>query len=141
FLICNIEQTYGSPLIKQVRGLLKMMPWTGGMFAAGLLALMGLPPFGLFISEFALFRAGFAERHHYLMGIVLLLLLIIFVSIISHLNKMLYGSRPEGVVAGETGFRLIAPMMLSIAVLVALGLTLPTQLETLLRQIVGIVSR
>ncbi|HZS06498.1 MAG TPA: proton-conducting transporter membrane subunit [Blastocatellia bacterium] len=141
FLVGNIERKYGSPLIRQVRGLQTVMPWTGGLFAAGLLALMGLPPFGLFISEFALFRAGFAGHHPWLMGTVLLLLLVAFVSFIGHLNRMLYGTAPEGVTAGENGGWRIAPMMLSLAVLVVLGLTLPAPLETLLNQIVRIVSR
>jgi hydrogenase-4 component F len=141
FLAGAIERKYGSPLINQVRGLFRVMPWTGGMFAAGLLALMGLPPFGLFISEFALFRAGFAAHHPWLMGAALLLLLVAFVSFINHLNKMLYGGAPEGVAVGETGRWRIAPMMLSVATLLVLGLTLPAPLETLLNQIVRIVSR
>ena len=102
---------------------------------------MGLPPFGLFISEFALFRAGFAGHHPWLMGAALLLLLVAFVSFISHLNRMLYGAAPEGIVAGEKGGWRIAPVMLSLVVLVMLGLTLPAPLETLLHQIVGVVSR
>src|SRR5215510_6138992 len=63
FLAGDIERKYGSSAIKQARGLLTVAPWTGGLFAAGLLALLGLPPFGLFISEFSLFRAGFAQPH------------------------------------------------------------------------------
>ncbi len=141
FLVGNIEQKYGSPLIKQVRGLLRVMPWTGGLFAAGLLALMGLPPFGLFISEFALFRAGFAGNHDWLIGAALLLLLVAFVALISHLNQMLYGEVPEGVGAGEISRWRLALPMLSLLVLVVLGLTLPPPLEALLDQIVRIVSR
>lgn len=141
FLAGDIEQKYGSPLIKQARGLLRVAPWTGGLFAAGLLALMGLPPFGLFISEFALFRAGFATHHPWLMGAALLLLLVAFVSLINHLNKMLFGAAPEGVAVGETGGWRIAPMMLSLVMMVALGLTLPASLKELLDQIVRIVSQ
>ena len=63
---------------------------TGGLFAAGVLAVVGLPPFGLFISEFALFRAGFAAGRPWLMGLVLALLAVAFVSMIGHLNRMLY---------------------------------------------------
>jgi hydrogenase-4 component F len=100
-----------------------------------------MPPFGLFISEFALFRAGFAGQHYWLMGATLVLLLVAFVSFINHLNKMLYGATPEGVpVGGESRWQ-NAPLMLSLAVLVTLGLTLPAPLETLLNQIVRIVSR
>lgn len=144
FLAENIQQKYGSPLIKQVRGLLHVMPWTGGLFAAGLLALLGLPPFGLFITEFALFRAGFEQHHPYLMGAALGLLLVAFVSFVSHLNKMLYGPAPEGVRAGDSaggeGWR-IAPLWLSLGVLVLLGLTLPAPLGTLLQNIVRMVAK
>lgn len=140
FLVGNIERKYGSPLIRQVRGLLKAMPWTGAMFAAGLLALMGLPPFGLFISEFALFRAGFATHHPWLMGTALLLLLVAFVSFINHLNRMLYGAVPDGVVAGDMKRGHMTLLLLSLVVLTVLGLTLPAPLETLLHQIVRMVA-
>ena len=144
FLAGDIERKYGSSAIKQVRGLLKAMPWTGGLFAAGLLALMGLPPFGLFISEFALFRAGFAQHHPWvrgLMGAALLLLLVAFVSFITHLNRMLYGDAPADVATGETAGWRVTSMLLGLLALVVLGLTLPAPLETLLNQIVRIVSR
>jgi len=144
FLAGDIERKYGSSAIKQVRGLLKVAPWTGGLFAAGLLALMGLPPFGLFISEFSLFRAGFAQHHLWLRGLLgaaLFLLLVAFVSFITRLNQMLYGEAPAGLAVGQTAGWRVAPMLLGLLVLVALGLTLPAPLETLLNQIVRVVSR
>jgi hydrogenase-4 component F len=141
FLVGNIERKYGSSLIENVRGLLRVMPWTGGLFAAGLLALIGLPPFGLFITEFALFRAGFARDHPWLMGVALALLAVAFVALINHLNRMLYGPPPDDVTVGEVNGWRIAPLTLSVAVLVVLGLTLPAPLATLLKQIVRIVSR
>src|SRR6266542_796439 len=141
FLVGHIEGKYGSPVIEHVRGLLKVMPWTGGLFAAGLLALIGLPPFGLFITEFALFRAGFALNHPWLMGAALALLAVAFVAVINHLNRMLYGPPPESVTVGEVSGWRIAPLLVSGATLVVLGLTLPAPLAVLLNQIVAIVSR
>jgi len=141
FLVGNIEEKYGSPLVAQVRGLLKMMPWTGALFAAGLLALIGLPPFGLFVTEFAIFRAGFAMHYPWLMGAALALLALAFVSFINHLNKMLYGATPEGVTAGDVGGWQIAPLLPALAVLVVLGLTLPPPLAKLLTRVAEIVSR
>jgi hydrogenase-4 component F len=141
FLVGAIEQRYSSTQIADVRGLLKVMPWTGGLFAVGMLAMIGLPPFGLFISEFALFRAGFVGNHPWLMGATLTLLAVAFIALINHLNAMLYGPPPEGVALGEgSGWR-IAPLLLSVALLVMLGLTLPAPLATLLAQIVAIVAR
>ena len=101
FLAGRVLHRYGTTEIGRVSGLLKVMPWTGGLFAAGMLAVIGLPPFGLFISEFALFRAGFAAGRPWLMGLVLALLAVAFVSMIGHLNRMLYGAPTAGVAVGE----------------------------------------
>lgn len=141
FLVGHIEHKYNSALIADTRGLLKTLPWTGALFAAGLMTLIGLPPGGIFISEFALFRAGFALDHPWLMGATLALLAVVFISFINHLNKMLYGAPPEGVAVGEIGGWRLAPLFISMAVLVVLGLTLPAPLATLLNQIVEIVVR
>jgi hydrogenase-4 component F len=145
FLVDNIEHKYKSPLLEETRGLLKVLPWTGALFAAGLMILIGLPPGGIFISEYALFRAGFALQHPWLMGAVLALLAIIFVSFIHHLNQMLYGEPSEEHINTERpkerlSWR-IALLFISVAVLVTLGLTLPAPLATLIHQSVGILSQ
>jgi hydrogenase-4 component F len=141
FLVDNIEHKYRSPLIADTRGLLKALPWTGALFAFTLLMLIGLPPGGIFVSEFALFRAGFALNHPWLMGVALALLAVVFVSFINHLNRMLYGAPTEGVVAGETGGWRTALLFLCVIVLVTLGLTLPAPLLTLLNQSVEIIAK
>jgi hydrogenase-4 component F len=142
FLVRGIESKYGSPLIKDVRGMVRVMPWTAGLFAAGILALVGLPPFGLFISEFALFRAGFSLNHPWLMGLALVLLTVAFVSLIGQLNKMFYGPVPEGVSVGEAdSWGWMMPLIVPLLVLLVLGLTLPTPLAAFLNRIMEIVSQ
>jgi hydrogenase-4 component F len=141
FLSGRILHRYRSTEIGQVSGLLATMPWTGGLFAAGMLAVIGLPPFGLFISEFALFRAGFAVGRPWLMGLILALLTVAFVSMIGHLNRMLYGAPPAGMVVGEGSRWPLAPLGVCMAALVVLGLTVPAPLQILLERIVEIVGR
>jgi hydrogenase-4 component F len=141
FLSGRMLHRYGTTEIGRVSGLLKVMPWTGGLFAAGMLAVIGLPPFGLFISEFALFRAGFAAGRPWLMGLVLALLAVAFVSMIGHLNRMLYGAPTPGVRLGEGSRWPLVPLGACLTALVVLGLTLPAPLQALLRQIVEIVGQ
>ncbi len=141
FLSGRVLHRYGTTEIAKVSGLLKVMPGTGGLFAAGMLAVIGLPPFGLFISEFALFRAGFAAGRPWLMGLVLALLTVAFVSMIGHLNRMLYGPPTPGVPLGEGGRWPLVPLAACAATLVVLGLTLPAPVHSLLRQIVEIVGQ
>lgn len=145
FLVDNIEHKYRSPLIAKTRGLLKALPWTGALFASVLMILIGLPPGGIFISEFALFRAGFALNHPWLMGATLVLLAIVFVSFLNHLNKMLYGAPLEEEINAERpperlSWR-IALLFISVTVLVTLGLTLPAPLAALLNQSAEIISK
>src|SRR5260370_6505957 len=142
FLARSIEIKCGCPLIKDVRGMLRVMPWTGALFAIGILALTGLPPFGLFVSEFALFRAGFATKHYWLMGATLVLLVVAFISFINHLNNMLYVPIPEGVNGGELDSRgWIIPLLAPLSVLVILGLVMPAPLRTLLNRIMELVFK
>ncbi len=56
----RILDRYRTTEMGEISGLLRTMPVTGGLFAAGMLALAGLPPFGIFFSKFLLVRAGFA---------------------------------------------------------------------------------
>jgi hydrogenase-4 component F len=131
---------YDSTQIKEVSGLLKVMPVTGGLFAVGMLTIMGLPPFGMFISEFTLLRAGFQAGVPWLMALVLALLAVAFVAFLKHLNSMLYGAPPAGVDMGEGNVWILAPLAVSVAVLVILGLTLPSQLAALLTRAASIIA-
>jgi hydrogenase-4 component F len=131
---------YRSADISRVSGLLQVMPATGWMFLAGGVALTGLPPFGLFASEFALVRAGFAAGRPWLMGVVLLLLAVAFVGFVAQANRMLYGPAPSGMVLGEGSSWGLVPLGLCLGVLLTLGLTVPGPLMSLLARIAEIVG-
>ena len=140
FLSGRVLQRYRTTQIGKVAGLLQTMPATGGLFAAGLLALAGLPPFGIFISEFALLRAGFAAGRFWTMGLVLVLLTVAFVGVIAHLNRMLYGVPSSEVPRGEPSRWPLVPLTLCLAALVVLGLAIPPPLERLIADIVESVG-
>jgi hydrogenase-4 component F len=141
FLLAGrVLRRYGTAEIEGVSGLLRVMPWTGGFFAAGMLAVIGLPPFGMFVSEFALVRAGFAAGRPVLVALVLVLLAIGFVGVLVHLNRMLYGRPPAAVTLGESGRWALVPLGGCLAALVVLGLTLPAAVDGLLARIVAIVA-
>jgi hydrogenase-4 component F len=142
FLISGrILHRYHSTEIANVSGLFKVMPLTGGLFCVGILAIVGLPPFGIFISEFSLIRAGFAAGQPWLMGAVLVLLAIAFVVLLRMLHQMLYGSPADSIEKGETDGWQVSLLLLSVAGLVILGLTMPAPLMTLLNQCVAIASQ
>jgi len=137
FLLAGrVQHRFHTAEVAGVTGLLRVMPVTGGLFAAGTLAILGLPPFGLFVSEWALLRAGFAAGRPWLMGVVLVLLVVAFVGVLRHLNRMLYGPATAGVATGESEAWSLVPLVLCIAILAVLGLTLPSPLAVLLERAV-----
>jgi hydrogenase-4 component F len=140
FLLAGrILHRYETAEIRKVSGLLQAMPWTGALFAAAVLALVGLPPFGLFVSEFLLVRAAVASHHLWLAGGILLLLLTAFISLIGHLNQMLYGNVPAGVPVGERRDWPVLALAGSAALLVALGVTVPGPVSALIDQCAGLL--
>jgi hydrogenase-4 component F len=130
----RILHRYDTTEIGMVTGLLRVMPWTGALFAIGILALVGLPPFGLFVSEFLLVRAALVAGRLWVAGLVLVLLLTAFTSLVAHLNRMLYGEPPPAVTAGERRGWSVTVLALSAAVLIVLGVTLPRPVAALITQ-------
>ena len=127
----RVVDRYRTHLIAGSPGLLQTIPVTGGLFAVSVLALAGLPPFSLFLSEILLVRAGWLAGHPFLTGAVLVLLLLAFGSLLQHLHRMLFGAAPPEIARGE---RMSAPLLLLVVPLVALvwlGVALPASVSSL----------
>jgi hydrogenase-4 component F len=127
----NIVLRYHSHDIGSVRGLMRTLPVTGVLFFAGLLAVAGLPPFGTFLTEFAIFSAAF-NLHPWLTVTALFALAIAFVGIMRHISVMCFGNADKGVKVGEDDTLGVFPLVLIFALLVLLSITQPTALVTLL---------
>ncbi|MFC5182496.1 proton-conducting transporter transmembrane domain-containing protein [Actinomadura harenae] len=90
-----VHQAVGSSRIEDVRGLLARGPLVAGCLAAGLLALLGFPPFSLFASELGIVRAGFDAGLGWAVGIALALLAVVLAGIGARTSLMLLGT-PSG---------------------------------------------
>ena len=55
----NVMRSYGSKQIADIRGVWARQPVHGALWLAGAAAITGAPPFGLFLSEIVILRAGF----------------------------------------------------------------------------------
>ncbi|HVB70258.1 MAG TPA: proton-conducting transporter membrane subunit [Acidimicrobiales bacterium] len=84
----------GTSEIKDVRSLLNRRPVLGGIFAFGLVALLGFPPFSLFVSELNMLRAEFRVGLGWAAGLSLVCMAVIFGAVMSHGREMLFG--PKG---------------------------------------------
>ncbi len=135
----RVLERYGSGTIAGARGLLVTAPHTAVLFAAGIFALGGLPPFGLFLSEILIVKAGWEAGHPVLTGIVLVLLLVAFGSLLVQLHRMLFGAAAPGVVRGERATASVVLLAIPVMLLVWLGVSMPPQLQSLLNHAVLVV--
>jgi hydrogenase-4 component F len=135
----SILVKYRTTDIRRVRGLLRASPLTGGAFLAGILALVGLPPFGPFISEFIIFRAGI-ESNPWIVAIGVALLVVVFAGMLASVNPMLYGEPPDKLAHGEALKWSIAPLAVNFVLLMALGLTLPSPVAEALKQAIAVLG-
>lgn len=62
----------GKANISEMRGLGRAMPWTFGLFAVGSLSVIGLPPFGGFVSKWYLALGAFQGGHMMLLAVILI---------------------------------------------------------------------
>jgi hydrogenase-4 component F len=140
----RIRDAYGTVDIPSVRGLLTAMPVTGRGFVVALLALLGLPPFGLFISELMIFGAGIREGWFLAAALGLVLLLIAFGGLLRALHHMAYGSAAAGgagVSARETlTWKGAAPMAVALSLLVLTGTAWPPGLAAALERLVAVMG-
>jgi len=110
--------------IAGVRGLLARRPVLAATFGAGFLALLGLPPFSLFVSEVGLARAAAAEGLAWVIAVALTLLVVVFVAVTVHVTPMILGPGPElGPSTGEVvAVGSTAPLVVGLVALAALGI-------------------
>jgi hydrogenase-4 component F len=136
----RVLQRFGSAEVVRVRGLARAMPWTSAAFLAAALALVGLPPFGLFASEVMILRAGFAAGRGWAAGLALALLVAVFGGMLRTVHRMIHGARPEDVPAGEPAPWGLVPVAVNLLLLVALGLFFPPSLAAALGRVAAVLG-
>ena len=120
-----------------LRGLVRRAPWSGFLLVVGLFAVTGSPPFGMFLSEFAIVQGAIGAHRPWLAVTILVLLAVIFAGIAGMILDMVYGTRPDD--AHDTGARpehrwlLVAPAALAVLVLM-LGVYVPGPLAAALSE-------
>jgi hydrogenase-4 component F len=130
----NILIKYRSRSLDQVKGMLQVIPVSGVLLMVGVLALVGTPPFNIFLSKFFLITTGFGTGHIWLMILCLLLLTVVFAAFFRVIASALFGEKPDSVVKGEANWLTLLPGAVLAVLILALGLYIPSQLMTLLNR-------
>ena len=136
FAVGHASQKSGTQLMAQIRGLIRTSPTIGWGLLLGALAILGMPPFGVFASEFLILTTAMHEQP-WAIPILLGALGVAFAAIFGKVQPMVFGP--------ATGQRLphppaILPVFLHLILVLILGLYLPPVLATWYRQAAALLG-
>jgi hydrogenase-4 component F len=124
FAVGHVAQVKGTQSLARIRGLTETHPVLGWGLVAGVVAIAGLPPFGVFMSEFLLVTSTFA-RHPWLALLLVFGLLVAFGALLLRLTSIAFGA-PRGSRAPVQAS--YVPMFAHLALVLTAGVYLPAPL-------------
>ena len=141
----DVSLRYKTREAAQVSGLLAAVPVTGGALLLATFAVLGSPPFGVFLAELTIVRAGFAAGSPAFALLLLALLGVAFFAFARTTTAMVTGSPPEPVPVSPYRDRAAAvvtatPLVLGLTALLVLGLWIPAGLDSVLRQSAAVIG-
>jgi hydrogenase-4 component F len=136
FAVGHAAQKSGSQLMEHIRGLIKTSPTVGWGLALGTLAILGMPPFGVFTSEFLILTTAM-HTYPWTMPFLLTALGVAFAAIFGRMQLMVFGE--------TTGKRLphppaLIPTFIHLALVLMLGLYVPPYLASWYRQAAALIG-
>jgi hydrogenase-4 component F len=126
FAVGHIAQVKGTQRIADMGGLTETHPVIGWGLVLGVVAIAGMPPLGIFMSEFLMITSTFA-RAPWLALVLVFGILVGFAALFLRLNAIAFGA-PRGASAPATAS--YVPMFAHLALVFMAGIYLPPALVT-----------
>lgn len=124
FAVGHISQAKGTQKIAEIRGLTDSHPVLGWGLVLGVVAIAGLPPMGIFMSEFLIVSSTFA-RQPVLALLVVFGLLIAFGALLLRLNEVAFGEPIGSSAAVKASY---VPLFAHLGLVLVAGIYLPAPL-------------
>lgn len=140
FVAGNITQKYNTKKIDKITGVISAMPVSGPVLLVCTFALAGVPPFNMFLSEFAIISAGFMQGKYVVTGLMLGLITLVFTGLIFAAGKMAFGTPPSKITPGENSKLAAFIVTLPLIVILLMGIYVPSFIDKMLIQVVSLVG-
>ena len=136
FAVGHAVQKAGTQAMDDIRGLVRVNPTVGWGLMLGSAAILGMPPFGVFASEFLILTTAIAQQP-WAAPILLLSLGVAFAAILGKVQPMVFGD--------TTAKRLphppaLVPVFTHLAIVLMLGLYTPPYLADWYRQAARLIG-
>ncbi|MFO1062786.1 MAG: proton-conducting transporter membrane subunit [Pirellulales bacterium] len=136
FLTCgNIKAQYRTKEISALRGIIRVMPFSGWVFMVGVFALLGFPPFGSFLGEVTMLSNMTEGSYLAAFFVICIVLTLILLATGRLLFPMIWAD------AADEGVRHSDPLgsnigsIMFIVILISLGIYSPTAVSELIKEV------
>jgi len=136
FTVGHASQATDTQDMASIRGLVQTSPAIGWGLAIGSLAILGMPPFGVFTSEFMVLTTAMHE-HAWATPLLLVALGVAFASIFGKVQPMVFG---ETFAPPLTRGPALVPVFAHLAIVLTLGLYIPPYLVDWYRQAAALIG-
>jgi hydrogenase-4 component F len=136
FAVGHATQKAGTQIIDDIRGLITISPVIGWGLILGTLAILGMPPFGVFASEFLILVTAMREQP-WATPVLLLALGVAFAAVFSKVQPMVFG---ETTVQRLPHRPAMVPVFVHLALVLMLGLWMPPFLAEWYRQAARLIG-
>ena len=136
FAVGHATQKSGTQIMGDIRGLIESNPTIGWGLLLGSLAILGMPPFGVFASEFMLLTAAMHQQA-WATPLLLISLGVAFASIFGKVQPMVFG---RSAVPRLPHRPALVPVFVHLAIVLLLGLYIPPFLAGWYRQAAQLIG-
>ena len=136
FAVGHATQKTGTQLMENIRGLMRVSPTVGWGLMLGTVAILGMPPFGVFASEFLILTQAIA-MHPWAAPILLGALGIAFAAIFGKVQPMVFGDTTAKRLAHPPA---LLPVFAHLGIVLLLGLYMPPYLADWYRQAARLIG-
>jgi hydrogenase-4 component F len=130
FTVGHATQKAGTQVMDGIRGLIRTNPTIGWGLMLGTVAILGVPPFGVFASEFLIITTAMHE-HPWATPLLLAALGVAFAAVFGKVQPMVFGETELPRLPYQPA---LAPVFVHLALVLMLGLFIPPYLAVWYRQ-------
>ncbi len=136
FSVGHAAQKNGTQLMDEIRGLITTSPMIGWGLVLGTLAILGMPPFGVFASEFLILVTAMREQP-WATPFLLAALGLAFAAVFSKVQPMVFGETTAKQLPHRPA---MIPVFVHVALVLMLGLWIPPFLADWYRQAARLIG-
>jgi hydrogenase-4 component F len=136
FAVGHAAQKAGTQIMDDIRGLVTVSPTIGWGLMLGTLAILGMPPFGVFASEFLILTTAMREQP-WATPLLLIALGVAFAAIFGRVQPMVFGETTAKPLRHPPA---LIPVFLHLGIVLMLGFYIPPYLADWYRQAARLIQ-